>query len=649
MNRKLPLIRPHIQKQGTTDTNIVRSGPPPRATLAPRRRATAIACSTCRRRKARCDGLRPSCTTCKSRGLSCAYDLDRDRPSPLQKDVETLQIENRRWKELYARIKLLPDADAQIALLHIRTAETPINVLDILKTITNSNPAAGPSFVYFNKQIDTIDREAWLQSELRVTSRPWTAIAGDGIVSQLISSFFAWDDAFLLPFVDRRAFMTDLMAQKPEEAKYCSPFLVNAICASRCYTSKWVKRMDALDGRDLRAEFFAEAERLFELENSRASLPTVQGLAIMFLISTHTAMDRSGVMFRFAAYEMLDRMQLNKVFDKIKEDPTKSTQRRVISKALWGLFCFESMVANLYLTESELSPPTVPRVFELDPKPSQSQPRNVDMFDNPYTSTSEPTADSPPPFVPGILSASCDLCLFLYQAMQMNFNPNIGTGKDLQTRRELYNTALDWRKFHPAHLKFESNPAPQTCFLRLLFDEVLTALLHPLTPSTVFDNGFQVRDLVIRYAHIDTKILEQHLETFPLVDYSCMTLNGLLNAALAVVPHLRETNTHEIFCNATSMLQRSFGDFPFTKFVLLGIKALAWAFKVPLPAEAVQTFQELSTDIELADITLCIAVPPNESVRKLLSMDSNGRSVIEIGDLLTKWRDLSTQDMSRTS
>lgn len=49
-------------------------------------------------------------------------------------------------------------------------------------------------------------------------------------------------------------------------------------------------------------------------------------------------------MYRYAAYEMLFRLHLDKAFNSIKADPAKSRQRQIISRALWGLFCFERYV-----------------------------------------------------------------------------------------------------------------------------------------------------------------------------------------------------------------------------------------------------------------------------------------------------------------
>jgi hypothetical protein len=65
---------------------------------------------------------------------------------------------------------------------------------------------------------------------MKLRARPWTAVADDGIVSALISSFFAWDGYYFLPFVDQECFIRDMNTGDIKRSKFCSPFLVNAVC-----------------------------------------------------------------------------------------------------------------------------------------------------------------------------------------------------------------------------------------------------------------------------------------------------------------------------------------------------------------------------------------------------------------------------------
>jgi hypothetical protein len=79
-------------------------------------------------------------------------------------------------------------------------------------------------------QIETLDAESGRWSPLKLRARPWTTVAGDGIVSALVSKFFAWDGAYILPFIERSCFIRDMQSGDLERSHFCSPFLVSAIC-----------------------------------------------------------------------------------------------------------------------------------------------------------------------------------------------------------------------------------------------------------------------------------------------------------------------------------------------------------------------------------------------------------------------------------
>ena len=81
--------------------------------------------------------------------------------------------------------------------------------------------------------IQLLDANALEGSVIKVPAQPWTTVAGDGIVSELVSSWFKWDGGCLYPFVDRECFLRDMHSADPQKATYCSSFLVNAICAYR--------------------------------------------------------------------------------------------------------------------------------------------------------------------------------------------------------------------------------------------------------------------------------------------------------------------------------------------------------------------------------------------------------------------------------
>lgn len=62
-----------------------------------------LACMICRRRKLRCDGERPSCSTCTRLGHQCAYDEIRRKSGPKRGYVKALEerlSEYRVWRDV---------------------------------------------------------------------------------------------------------------------------------------------------------------------------------------------------------------------------------------------------------------------------------------------------------------------------------------------------------------------------------------------------------------------------------------------------------------------------------------------------------------------------------------------------------------------
>src|SRR5689334_16192335 len=50
-----------------------------------------LACMICRKRKLKCDGLKPSCSTCTRLGHNCAYDEVRRKSGPKRGYVKALE------------------------------------------------------------------------------------------------------------------------------------------------------------------------------------------------------------------------------------------------------------------------------------------------------------------------------------------------------------------------------------------------------------------------------------------------------------------------------------------------------------------------------------------------------------------------------
>ncbi|KAF2788249.1 hypothetical protein K505DRAFT_342252 [Melanomma pulvis-pyrius CBS 109.77] len=81
------------------------------ALRTPRGKITSIACESCRKRKSKCDGVRPKCNTCQAKNLSCLYDVAEDgkTTTQLRAHVRRLAKELDDMKSIVSLLAVAPD------------------------------------------------------------------------------------------------------------------------------------------------------------------------------------------------------------------------------------------------------------------------------------------------------------------------------------------------------------------------------------------------------------------------------------------------------------------------------------------------------------------------------------------------------------
>ena len=186
-----------------------------------------------------CSAERPVCARCQRKELTCEYDVEEGEPtrySALKRKYDEVMDENERLRELFDYLSNRPESEAQEIWKRIRFSGDVQEVIQAVRDAeillrTPSDSGHGP--LEATGPLERLEQQALEGSFIKLPSRPWTTVAGDGIVSELISSFFAYDDLFFLPFIDKEAFVEEMRSKDPRSAKYCSAFLVNAICALR--------------------------------------------------------------------------------------------------------------------------------------------------------------------------------------------------------------------------------------------------------------------------------------------------------------------------------------------------------------------------------------------------------------------------------
>lgn len=169
------------------------------------------------------------------KGALCEYDTDPDvsRATALRRKNHALQDEIGHWTNFYHHIRNCPEAEAKEIFWKIRKSDDR-QYVDLLATDWGLPVDQDRRSEKCFSTLEKLGSSTPASSGMRVPARPWTTPANDGLVSKLISTFFAYDHHSHILFIDQECFLAEMLVGDDTRARFCSPFLVNAICALRC-------------------------------------------------------------------------------------------------------------------------------------------------------------------------------------------------------------------------------------------------------------------------------------------------------------------------------------------------------------------------------------------------------------------------------
>ncbi|GAW13360.1 hypothetical protein ANO14919_027440 [Xylariales sp. No.14919] len=601
-----------------------------------------VACDPCRRLKTKCDGERPACRRCRHKRQECTYELPEDalsRSSARKELANKLSRENMELRQLFHDLSKRPEPEAYNIFQRLRLVDDPIALAHSIRQAELLLPVGVPEDSDKFTTLRKLELDALEKSPIKIPARPWTTIAGDGIVSELISAWFKWDHSFLYPFIDRECFIREIRAAEPRGAKYCSPFLVNAICALRSYFSDTVDTIRHMTGRDLREQFLAETKKQYD--HGVPALPTIQGLWIMFAVSYLKGEDRNGSLYRFASYGMLKRSRIDQVFLSLADaDPDDASKKRAISKTSWGLFCLESITATNFRHTDILQSPPIPCLF---PGFSYENAANVDIFGQNFNSNTSPQ----PPSVTGAVNAFCEVAVLMSEVLAQgkdckdNENTGSGDGAVLKRQSELLARLSSISNSLPSALRHDYNFTPETCFLRIVMNTVAHSILRPLHPDVVLDevNGTTVKTAMLKHCALDTELMEQYFAKWPTGEFSTMVFVGPLNSGTVLLPMLPDERAEQIFPRICRLMRNIATRMPIAAYVMKGWESALRSRRLEIPGPAQPYFQNLDAgEVELKDIPSSLVVTHVPNVEDVLSDQWDDG---ELGFLLQKWSAMS--------
>lgn len=170
----------------------------------------------------------------------------------------------------------------------------------------------------------------------------WTTVTSDlAFVGDLLALYFNWSHPFYV-LLSRECFYKDFRSGRE---KYCSPLLVNAICAYACHLTDDPKgRTDPSNFRTAGDHFFAEARQLL-FEDESPSLTTVQALCIMAMREASTARDSPGFSYMGRCIRMCVELGLHLNNSASPELGLTSSEIEVRKVTFWGCFTVDRYVS----------------------------------------------------------------------------------------------------------------------------------------------------------------------------------------------------------------------------------------------------------------------------------------------------------------
>ncbi|KAF7542118.1 hypothetical protein G7054_g37 [Neopestalotiopsis clavispora] len=278
-----------------------------------------------------------------------------------------------------------------------------------------------------------------------VHAASWTSVTdSDDLVQALLKSYLYYDYPFIAVF-HKGYFLKDMIAGKKQ---YCSSLLVNAILACACHSHRIPgSSTDFWNPRELRYQFLAEARRLWEREQSRNHIASVQAAAIISYVLNCDGVDKVGFQYLQQSIRMAHAMDIFNQY-KVVADSTKQAVYLTTAWALYGLHAiqtFQTRQAPVFFETPAnflVDVPSQDFIAEIQVKYPQ-QTENVPLYHS------------------LVFSALCRLMVIMHDVVRRSYGAGrragpITLGEALQYRERL----LAWEQSLPAALQSSSIACP---------------------------------------------------------------------------------------------------------------------------------------------------------------------------------------------
>ncbi|KAE8152325.1 hypothetical protein BDV25DRAFT_151336 [Aspergillus avenaceus] len=569
-----------------------------------RRKNVGTACLACKARKLKCTGTAP-CANCVKSRLECTLDqtADKRRRGVLKRKIDQLEEK----EDLLIRlVSVLRESGNRRTIPLLNLIRSNATIPEIQYYLDHQLPrpelARSPELVEVCHQVQRLQHvdsrsmrrilDDRRQSDIplfQVPASPWTSVVADNdFVSHLISLWFTWFHPFG-NWIDRDRFIHDMQAGALG-SKFCSPFLVNAILSHACAYSDYPEAYAVPgDPSSKGVQFYDEAKRLLDKEEGRISLPTVQGLGVLWARASLTGRDRQGWIYRSQlAYSAQELSQSYSVLAS-KADEDALHMARVINNTSWGLFNSATTYALLYEKTPMIKPPHQPSF----------PPMTHDSDDDwqAYPTQSEAARSH----TACLFTALSRLSLITYDLASSYFQKETPRPRaDLeQTTLTLHNRLREWADRLPECLKIvNSIDVPHILCLHMYYHAILINLYTPhKTPQPTTQpqqiNPSQAQKITLTSARSIEQWMRIYRTSWGLDPMPIFNIQWIKAALFTLLEGLSDPENKEAFISLLVAAKAFSRRFEKTRGLLLALQDAARRLEVVLPAEVEPLFADL--------------------------------------------------------
>ncbi|KAE8349436.1 hypothetical protein BDV28DRAFT_141215 [Aspergillus coremiiformis] len=570
-----------------------------------RRKNVGTACLACKARKLKCTGTAP-CANCVKSRLECTLDqtADKRRRGAIKRKIDQLEDKE---DLLFRLVALLRECGNRrtIPLLNLIRSNASLREIQyfVNHQVPRSELTQTPELIEVSHEMQRLHesdsrpmrpilhaKRLSDQPVFQVPAKPWTGVAtNDSFVSHLVSLWLTWFHPFS-SWVDRDRFIHDMQAALLG-AQHCSPFLVNAILAYACAYSEYPEAYAVpSDPLSKGAHFYEEAKRFLDKEEGRITLPTVQGIAILWARACLIGHDRQEWIYRsqlaYATHELTQTYSV--VASKADED--ELCMARVINKTCWGIFNSTTTYALLHGKSPTIKPPQQPFFPPVNYSSDQDE-----WLPYPIPAEGMPSHSA------SLFNELCNLNLIAYDVADFHSHKETPRSR-LQMEQRTSEFRMRLREFAdrlPQCLRAEDEvEVPHILCLHIYYHAILITIYSSHRPSPEMNHDLitpaQDESICLSSARSIGLWMQTYRSSWDLYPMPSFNIQWITPALFILLEHLEiEANSEAfiILCVAVKAFSRRFEK---AKLILRSLQDTVRERKITLPVETDPLFAEFA-------------------------------------------------------